>query len=64
MKKNYTAPQSTAIKIFSEGAIMNTSGVEANNRVGSGNQLSNKKDAGNQGNSTWNSGLWSYDSDK
>lgn len=67
MKKNYTAPQSTVLNFYSEESVMigASKNIGASNEVGSGVQLSNKReyegDNASDGSHVWNSGLWSYE---
>ena len=66
MKMNYTAPQSTVLNFYSEESVMiGASNIGASNEVGSGVQLSNKReyedDNASDGSHAWNSGLWSYE---
>ena len=61
MKKNYTVPQSTVLKFYSEESVM----LGTSNEVGNGVQLSNKReyeeDNASDGSHAWNSSLWSYE---
>ena len=59
MKKNYTVPQSTVLKFYSEESVM----LGTSNEVGNGVQLSNKReyedDNASDGSHAWSSDSWS-----
>ena len=64
MKKNYTVPQSTVLKFYSEESVM----LGASNAVGNGVQLSNKReyddDNASDGSPAWSSDYWSDEGEK
>ena len=70
MKKNYTAPQSTVLNFYSEESVMigASKNIGASNEVGSGVQLSNKReyedDNASDGSHAWSSDFWSDEGEK